>query len=66
MTKLYGVEALDEPRGEGNGWEQVDDDAQATCFGVYDVNEFDGWEDYADTREAAQAIADRMTQDTTP
>jgi hypothetical protein len=60
MTKLYGVEALDEPRGQGNGWEQVDDDAQATCFGVYDVNEFDGWEDYADTREAAQAIADRM------
>jgi hypothetical protein len=33
---------------------------------VYDVNEFDGWEDYADTREAAQAIADRMTQDTAP
>lgn len=65
MTKHYGVEALDEPRGEGNGWEQVDDDAHATCFGVYDVNEFDGWEDYADTREAAQAIADRMNKEAT-
>lgn len=60
MQPRYIVEALDEPNGEGNGWEQVDDDAKATLYGVADSLEFDGWLAAFDTRDKAQAEADRL------
>ena len=58
----YRVEALCEPNGEGSGWEQVDSDADASGFGVYNVDEFGGWEEFAETRAEAQAIADRWNK----
>lgn len=58
-TPRWTVEALREPNGEGSGWDPCDD-ADAHIFAVWDEHGSEGWTQVADTREAAQAICDRL------
>jgi hypothetical protein len=56
----YVVDALNEPRGLGGGWDYAATDSEATLFGVAFQPDFDGWEYAEETRGAAQVIADRL------
>jgi hypothetical protein len=55
---IYTIEPMNEPRGEGNGWEPCNEQ-DATCFAVICV-ERDEAIDAPDTRAQAEAFIKRL------
>lgn len=58
MKPFYYVTPVYEPRSKGSGWDVPPRDDMATFYSVDSDDECG--HDGAETREAAQAIADRM------
>lgn len=56
MTHQHAIEPVNEPFGEGNGWEWCDDDNTATHWHVFTAGPFGELIGAFDSREKAEAF----------